>query len=153
YEALERYTQADEMQELILRIHQNTYGEADPAVVPALTRLGDWNVRAFLDRSNILTNINRIDAQRFVMDPNNYTQPIDDPRTSPLFKLYQAQGNFLTAIDILIKERDYGHPDLQDLERKLLTTYFLRTHRENILYEPDFYLTRKKRKTGSRLNQ
>lgn len=153
YEALQQYKEADEMQELILRLHQSTYGETSAAVVPALASLGDWNVKAFLDRSNILTNINRIDAQRFVMDPNNYVAPLDDPRNSPLFKLYQAQGNFLKAIEILVNERSYDHPDLQDLERKLLTTYLLSIHRENILYEPDFYLTRKKAKTGSRLNR
>ncbi|MDG2174837.1 MAG: hypothetical protein P8M72_01685 [Gammaproteobacteria bacterium] len=38
------------------------------------------------------------------------------------------------------------------MERKLLTSYFLSIHRENILYEPDFYLTRRKSKTGSRLD-
>lgn len=150
---LEDYQQADELKDQVVEIHKAAYGEADVRIVPALKEVGEWNVQAFLDRSNILTNINRIDAQRFVMDPNNYTQPIDDPRTSPLFKLYQAQGNFLTAIDLIIKAKDYTHPLLQDLERKLVTTYFLRMHRENILYEPDFYLTRKKRKTGSRLNQ
>jgi hypothetical protein len=38
------------------------------------------------------------------------------------------------------------------LERQLTKTYFLSIHRENILYQPDFFLTRNKSKTGSRLN-
>jgi hypothetical protein len=104
-------------------------------------------------RSSILVNIPRMNVQNFLSDPKNYIQPLNDIRETPLFKLYQALGNYLTALSTLIEAGNFTHPDLLPLERELLTNYFLYTHRENILYEPDFYLTRKKTKTASRLNQ
>src|SRR5690606_28490366 len=86
-------------------------------------------------------------------DPRNYIQPQLDVRATPLFKLYQARSNYLTALKSLIDAQAFTHPNLLQLERELLTNFFLHTHQENILYEPDFYLNRKKSRTSSRLNQ
>lgn len=83
---------------------------------------------------------------------NLFVEDISDPTNTPLYKLYLAQTNYLNAINILIKNENYTHPDILDLERKFLTTAFLRTHQENIVYEPDFYLNRKTTATGTRLD-
>jgi hypothetical protein len=69
-----------------------------------------------------------------------------------VFKLYLAKGNFLRALSILTQQKNYADPALLDTERKLLTTLFLSMHRENIIYEPDFYLSRRSSSTGTRLD-
>lgn len=153
---------ADETFDGYLYLHQQAYGEDSLEAVSALNRLGDWNLQAFLERSSIALNIGRMNVQNFMMQNNlgggstaaNLAMNMDDrtPESTPLFKLYQAQSNFLNAINILIQKKDFTHPELLDLERKLKTTYFLRTHQENIVYEPDFYLERKTSATGTRLD-
>lgn len=153
YLALEKPAEADAMMDSAFRIEALHHGENSAGLVAAQQRLGDWNTRAFLERSSILVNIPRMNVQNFVRDPRNYMGNNYDVRSTPLFKLYQARGNYLEAIKILVDAGDYGNPALMELERKLLTTLFLTTHREDILYEPDFYLSRKKSKTASRLNQ
>ena len=140
------------MNESLLYIHTEEYGNDSVEIIPALAKLGNWNMQAFLTRSNILLNVNRMNVVQFMNDPNNFMGSNNNLTDSPLFNLYQAQQNFLRAIEILIKNKQYFHPQILELEQMLLKSYFLSIHRENILYEPDFYLTRKKKKTGSRLN-
>lgn len=160
--ALEQYTEADAVQDGLLYVYQKAYGENSPAVVPAMHRLGDWNLQAFLSRSNILLNINRINMQSFfsntgynaarrIADVGAYTEP-SNPTNTPLFKLYLAQLNFQNAINLLLQAKEYANPELLDLERKLVSTLFLHTHQENIVYEPDFYLSRTNKATGTRLD-
>jgi hypothetical protein len=123
--------------------------------------LGDWNLRAFLERSNIALNITRMNVSQLMHGGTaESTRSGSDllfaettnTTLTPLYKLYLAQTNFFNAINILIGARDFANPALPELERKLVTTAFLRTHQENIVYEPDFYLTRKTSATGTRLN-
>ena len=153
YLAMQQNSNADAMMDAAFKLQRDYYGEGSPALAGPMAKLGDWNTDAFMTRSSILVNIPRMNVQNFLMDPNNYVQPIVDIRSSPLFKLYQARANYLNAISSLLETQNYTHPELQTLEHKLLTNYFLSMHQENILYEPDFYLTRKKTKTASRLNQ
>lgn len=153
YLARNQVTNADAMMDASLELQSKAHGDDVQALVPALLKLGKWNTDAFRQRSSILVNIPRMNVQNFLMDPKNYINPEADIRDTPLFKLYQARGNYLIALRTLIDAHNFTHPDLLPLERELLTNYFLYTHRENILYEPDFYLTRKKSKTASRLNQ
>ncbi len=160
--ALEQYTQADAVQDGLLYLYQKAYGEGSPEVAPALHRLGEWNLQAFLSRSNIMLNIKRINMQNFfgatgynaarrIADVGAYTEP-NNPTTTPLFKLYLAQVNFQNAINLMLQAKDYANPELLELERKLVTTLFLHTHQENIVYEPDFYLSRTNKATGTRLD-
>lgn len=153
YLVLEKIKDADAMMDAAYNLQQKVYGESSPELVPALLKLGDWNTQAFMQRSSILINIPRMNVQSFLSDPKNYMPPLNDLRDTPLFKLYQARSNYLNAIKTLVDTQNFTHPDLLPLEHELLTNYFLHTHQENILYEPDFYLTRKKTKTASRLNQ
>jgi len=153
YQAQQRNTDADAMMDAAFNLQQKVYGERSIELVPALLQLGDWNTTAFMERSSILVNIPRMNVQNFLTDPRNYIQPQMDIRATPLFKLYQARSNYLNALRNLIDARAFNNPALLPLERELLTNFFLHMHQENILYEPDFYLTRKKTKTTSRLNQ
>jgi hypothetical protein len=129
------------------------YGENSAELVAAERRLGDWNTQAFMQRSSILVNIPRMNVQSFLVDPRGFINTTADPRDTPLWKLYEARTNYVSAIKTLLDQSNFTHPELMELERKLLTNFLLSMHRENILYEPDFYLTRKKSKTASRLNQ
>jgi hypothetical protein len=153
YLAQQKITDADTMMDAAFQLQQQAHANDPQALVPALLKLGDWNTAAFMERSSILINIPRMNVQSFMQDPKGFMQPVTDIRDTPLFKLYEARSNYLTAIKTLIDSGNFTHPDLLSLEHELLTNYFLFTHRENILYEPDFYLTRKKSKTASRLNQ
>lgn len=146
-----KFRDADAMQQAIYALQQQAYGNRSTAIVPAMEEYGKWHMDAFMERSNILLNVDRMNVVRFMSDPGNYIHEYD-PRDTPLMNLYQAQQTLLNAIDILVSNRQYFNPELLELERMLLTSYILSMHRENILYEPDFYLTRKKKKTGSRLN-
>ncbi len=143
--------EADDLQDALFSLKQGSYGERSVSMVPTMINFGQWHMDAFLERSNILLNVDRMNVVRFMSDPGNYIHEYD-PRDTPLMNLYTAQETLLNAIDILVSKREYFHPQMLEAERLLLKSYLLSMHRENILYEPDFYLTRKKRKTGSRLN-
>lgn len=154
YEAMGRKSNADAMMDATVELANKTFGAGSSATAPYLARLGDWNTQAFMNRSSILLNIPRMNVQSFLLDPRNYMQNTDaELRQSPAFKLYEARGAYLNAIKSMIDARDYRNESLLELERKLLTNYFLSMHRENIVYEPDFYLSRKKSKTTSRLDR
>jgi tetratricopeptide (TPR) repeat protein len=160
--ALEQYVLADAAQDGLLDLYRRAYGDNAPEVASALHRLGEWNLDAFLDRSNIMLNINRVNMESFTgnagynaarrrADVGGFTEP-GNPTSTPLFKLYLAQVNFQDAINTLLQTKAYGSPELLELERKLVTTLFLHTHQENIVYEPDFYLARSNRATGTRVD-
>jgi len=152
YQAGNQDSKVDEIQQGILEVYENIYGAGSAELTPYLMEYGIWNINAFLERSSILVNINRMDAGQFISDPKNYMSQNRNLRDTPLYYLYQAQNIFINTLQILLQKQDYLNPTLQALESQLTKTYFLSIHRENILYEPDFFLTRKKSKTGSRLN-
>jgi hypothetical protein len=153
YNALQKTTDADSMMVAAYNLQQKVYGPNSIEMIDSQIKLADWDTQAFMDRSSILVNIPRMNVQNFLMDPKNYIQGTQDLRNTPVYKLYEARGLYLNAIKTLVDARDFDHPQIMALEHKLLTNYFLHMHRENILYEPDFYLTRKKTKTATRLNQ
>lgn len=152
YQSLGQLRQADDVQQAILNLVREAYGQDSPQTIPAMLDYGDWHMDAFLDRSNILINVDRMNAVQFINDPMNFIHNPKPLRETPLYNLYLSQQSFLHAIELLLQQQDYNNPLLMDLEKMLLKSYLLSIHRENILYEPDFYLTRKKSKTGSRLN-
>jgi len=152
YMALEQPKEADKIQENILYLARQAYGEDGIGTIPAMLDYGIWNMDAFLERSNILLNVPRMNVVQFMNEPMNFIDGGSNLRDTPLFNLFQAQQTFLQSINILVTNKEYFHPRILELENMLQKTYFLSIHRENILYEPDFYLTRKKSKTGSRLN-
>jgi len=156
-----RLQEADAVQESLLNLQISAHGDSSAQTASALNAMGEWNLRAFLERSNIALNIQRMNVTDFMYGGNfttgdrganlGYVQE-NNPTATPLYKLYLAQGNFLQAINVLVQNQDFANPELLELERKLLTTMFLRTHQENIVYAPDFYLNRKTQATGTRLD-
>lgn len=154
--------EADAAQNGLLQIYTDNFGAENEEMVPALLTLGDWNMKAFLERSNIALISSRMDVQSFMAqglstgrgptEADKFFGTNDDSSSAPINKLFQAQNHFLSAVNILLSNQNYTHPDLLELERKLMTTSFLRTHQENIVYEPDFYLERKTSATGTRVD-
>src|SRR5690606_15022702 len=98
YLAQQKPSNADAMMEAALVIQQKAHGDNSIALVPALLRMGEWNTGAFMERPSILVNIPRMNVQNFLTDPRNYIQPQVDVRNTPLYKLYQARVNYLTAL-------------------------------------------------------
>ncbi|MDT8399202.1 MAG: hypothetical protein RQ899_11360 [Pseudomonadales bacterium] len=159
YMALGELGHADEMQESLVSIHKALYGERSVKVVHSLLELGDWNLNAFFARRNIVSDISRPDSRdiAFFVDPTSsrgYYVPTEiNPEKTSVYKVYEAQNNFLDALNILRQNRAYSHPDVEEIEKKIAATYFIRTHQEDIIYDPDFYLTRRRSETGSRLDR
>ncbi|HEY0961076.1 MAG TPA: hypothetical protein VGE69_01840 [Pseudomonadales bacterium] len=153
HRALGKEDEADAMIEAAFALQQEQHGENSVDLVPALRQLGDWNTQAFLDRSSIARNVKHANTQQMMMEPRSVLGTEAETTRTPLYKLYEARRNYLTAIGALAEKQNYTHPDLLPLERALLTNYFLQTHNVNIVYEPDFYMTRRQQKTGSRLDQ
>lgn len=145
--------EADAMIEAAFALQQQRYGDKSVDLVPALRKLGDWNTQAFLERSSIARNVKHANTQQMLMEPRSVLGTEAETTRTPLYKLYEARRNYLTAIGTLADQQNYTHPALLPLERALLTNYFLYTHNVNIVYDPDFYLTRRQQKTGSRLDQ
>lgn len=152
YKVRERFSKADETRERIVELYQANHGPDAVEVVPAMAELGEWNIQAFLARSSVVKNVPRVDASG-IINPNHYTPEVKTVRDTPLFKLAQAQSNYSEALKLLVDKKAFDNPHLLDLEHQLRTTYLLSFHRYSILYEPDFYLTRKRSKTGSLLDQ
>ncbi len=159
--ALGQLNEADDTFDSLVTIYKDSFGEESEQIVPALLSVGDWNMQAFLERSNIALISKRMDVNQFMTQSsmNGGATAADKAWTEnlattsqPVYKLYLAQNNYFNAINILLKSKNYSHPNLLELERKLITTAFLRTHQENIVYEPDFYLERKTTSTGTRLD-
>jgi len=154
--------EADNAQDGLLQIYMDSYGAENEEIVPALLTLGDWNMQAFLERSNIALISRRMDVQSFMTqglssgsgptEADKFFAANNESSSAPINKLFQAQNHFLSAVNILLSNQNYTHPDLLELERKLMTTSFLRTHQENIVYEPDFYLQRRTSATGTRVD-
>jgi hypothetical protein len=153
YNVQHKTSDADAMMVAAFNLQQKVYGTNSIEMIDSQIKLADWDTQAFMDRSSILVNIPRMNVQNFLMDPKNYIQNTQDIRSTPVYKLYEARVLYLNAIKTLVDAKAYAHPQIMALEHKLLTNYFLHMHQENILYEPDFYLTRKKTKTATRLNQ
>ncbi|MGV3593038.1 MAG: hypothetical protein ACO1PZ_15225 [Gammaproteobacteria bacterium] len=153
HRALRQEDEADAMIEAAFALQREQHGENSVELVPALRQLGDWNTQAFLERSSIARNVKHANTQQMMMEPRSVLGTEAETTRTPLYKLYEARRNYLTAIGTLADKQNYTHPDLLPLERALLKNYFLQTHNQNIVYEPDFYMTRRQQKTGSRLDQ
>jgi len=154
--ATARYEAADALQDEKLQLAEAAFGENSLEMAMALQQVGDWNLQAFLQRSNITLSIPRMNMQLLMINGLNAASSMQaaagSMQNTTVFKLYLAKGNFLRSLGILNALKDYTNPALLETERKLLTTLFLSMHRENILYEPDFYLSRRTAATGTRLD-
>jgi len=163
--ALGEISEADDTQDGLLQLYKDNYGEESEEIVSAMHSVGDWNMQAFLERSNIALISSRMNVANFMNQSISTADGVTGggiadqmfaqtlmSTSQPIYKLFQAQNHYFNAINILLKNKNYTHPEILDLEKKLTTTSFLRTHQENIIYEPDFYLERKTSATGTRLD-
>lgn len=135
---------AEDKYRYMLYLHERVYGEDDVRTVPALQEWGRWSMNAFRDGV-------RFEAEGMLIPPGPYGGGGSERsvRQAAFVKIYQAQDAFLDAIDVLVENEEFRHPDLIPLERKLIETYFLQAHRYSILEEPENYLNLDGVSTGS----
>lgn len=140
-----------------------TYGENSMEAAAAQEAFADWHVKAFLERSTVASSISRVNGGAYANMRNTAPQGgtsgdvanlamDNNPLQSTMYSLHLARTGYLKALYALSQSSDLTNPALLDLERKFQKTLFLTTHRENIIYEPDFYLSRRATATGTRLD-
>jgi hypothetical protein len=155
--------EAQEKQQALLDTVLSTNGETGPESIQAFRAFADWNLKEFLNSSSIAGSIPSMDNARFAnirnTSPNGGSgaevtaaNNSGNPFQSTFYNLYLAKNNYLKALTALVQQPDYSNPDLLVLERLFQKTLFLSTHRENIVYEPDFYMSRRASATGTRLD-
>jgi tetratricopeptide (TPR) repeat protein len=127
YRALEKFQQADALMENAFGLQRRAHGTHGTELVRPLLALGDWNTRAFLERSAL---------QR---ERTTLAFAGEGAWNAPLARLQQASENYSAALGILLRAGNLAHPDLLTLERKLLATHFLYAQRDAIAAEPGFY--------------
>lgn len=157
-----RLGEADQKQQYLLMINQETYGPNDIRIVPAVTTLGDWNYETFVEIINLgrqptfsITS-NAQSSGITVTQYNGVTHIRNDSRNSlnrAFFRLFQAQNNYYQAINTIIHNREYLHPELQELEKKLISTYYLQAHRLGILQDTEFFNSITLTTTGSHIKR
>ena len=150
-------------QEQVLQSALAASGDNAVATANAYKAFADWNLRVFIDESTIAQSVTRMDSSRFgnmrMTSPQGGNagdllaarEGVNQLQTT-LRNLFLAKNNYLQALGALLKSGDYGNPELLQLERRFQQTLLLSKHRENIIYDPDFYLTRRSSATGTRLN-
>lgn len=138
-------------------------GEGSPAAAEAYLAFADWNLQVFIDESTIAQSVTHMDSARFASMRNSSPlggtagelaamQDGGNQLQSTLYNLFLARNNYLKALSLLLQANDPANPALLPLERRFQTTLLLSMHRDNVLYDPDFFLTRRSSATGTRLN-
>lgn len=154
------FEEQDALQEATLNAAMATYGESGAEAAKAFEAFADWNLDAFLQRSSIGHDTSSINGAMLATQRMTGSRGAagdlemarsQNPFESTIYNLYLAKKNYLQALAALTQQPDYTNPQLLVLERKLQKTLFLSTHRENVIYEPDFYLARRASATGTRL--
>lgn len=141
---------ANERQQYLLFIQQQYFGEESVQVVPALDNLGNWNMDAFRSL------LNQHNDSGFPVGLNTRaggSNATPNPRVLAFGNLYLAQRSYYQAIVNLVQERRFRDPMLPQLELQLIEAIFLAANREGILEDPDFYMDRRRTRTGSRISR
>lgn len=139
--------EADDKYRYLVYLHKRHYGADDIRVIPSLQTLAEWNMRAF-------HRIVRHEATGGVsLTFGRPSSTEKDFRRQAFGRLYRAQSNYLQAIQNLLDNEAYTDPRLIPLERRLIETYFLQSHRKNLVYDPHNYLNTRNTATGSLLRK
>ena len=136
------HREADVIREAVFRLRWNAHNENDISILPVLTEYADWQVRRF---EEIIDD--PAPVVKFQMNANTRGYPgyfdEENPRFRALLKLYRARYNYIHAIQLIVNNGEYTHPELTDLERKLARTFYLQ-------YREGYY---QKITTGSRIHR
>ena len=112
--ATARYEAADALQDEKLQLAEAAFGENSLEMAMALQQVGDWNLQAFLQRSNITLSIPRMNMQLLMINGLNAASSLQaaagSMQNTTVFKLYLAKGNFLRSLGILNALKDYTNP-------------------------------------------
>jgi tetratricopeptide (TPR) repeat protein len=113
--------EADFMREYIFRLRWNSYNKNDIRMLPLLSEFANWQIRSF---EEITSNPAPVVKIRFNSFTGRSFDP-DTPRFQALMKLYRARFNYIQAIQLILNNGEFTHPDLPELERNLARTFYL----------------------------
>ncbi|MDT8397509.1 MAG: tetratricopeptide repeat protein [Pseudomonadales bacterium] len=137
--------QTDQKREYLTYLYERRYGREDLRTVPEFISLADWNLNAFHQRIR-----SRPPAPRLQFSIGGGARPQNPQRMQAFSNLFRAQVAYVKAIRALIINRAIDHPQLIELERRLVETFFLQAHGRKIMEDPDNYLNQAIR-IGSRI--
>ena len=137
---------ANEKQQYLLFLINEFYGSGNMISLPHLVNLANRNMNAF----NEILHSPPIPVISFSSGNNFFPSRSSTPPKMMAFgNLFRAHSQYYQAVTTLLDNKEYFNPLLLDLEYKLLETYFLQTYRSALIENPHYYLSYKRRVTGS----
>jgi len=153
YLAMGETGKAMEKQRYLLYINQQYYGKTDTSMLPTLLNIADSNMVNFNQTIQQPNKPMTIFSSTISM-PGSFRQARQPTSREAAFSsLYLAQQNYVQAIATLLTNKQYFDPLLLELEYSLLETFFLQSYRRNMIEEPHYYLSEKRRYTGSMIKR
>lgn len=116
YLALGDLESADQQHEYLFYLHQRAHGPEDPALIPAMSRLAEWNLFAFKAR------IQPEPRQIATGKAEDYRSNISNSIGSENFRtqrLVNAQALYQTMVDIIEEHEGKDDPRLPEIEAEL----------------------------------
>ena len=144
YMAIGDIRNANAKQRYLIYLSDQYFGENNLNAIPSIISLAEQN----------MTNYERVlnmPVQPSISFSSSGSARQPTPRQIAFGSLYQAQQNYVRAISTLMKNRDFFNPTLLELEHRYLETLFLQAYRAAIIKEPDYYMSEKAYRTGSRI--
>ena len=144
YMAIGDIRNANAKQRYLIYLSEQYFGENNLNAIPSIISLAEQN----------MTNYERVlnmPVQPSISFSSSGSARQPTPRQIAFGSLYQAQQNYVRAISTLMENRDFFDPTLLELEHRYLETLFLQAYRAAIIKEPDYYMSEKAYRTGSRI--
>ena len=138
--ALGREGEAWQEQEILLSLYEENYGDHDMRAVPLYTRMANWQFDSF----NAIIAAGRQPVFNVGRGRNSLA--------GAFLPLFRAQRHYFQAIATIVQNREWLHPDLPSLERRLIATWYLQSNRSRIWEDTEFYSS-PAASTGSRIRR
>ena len=140
---------ANAKQRYLIYLSEQYFGENNLNALPSIIELADQNMANYERVMNM--PVQPTISFSSSVGPGSASSRQPTPRQMAFGSLYQAQQNYVRAISTLMQNQQYFDPVLLDLEYRYIETLFLQAYRSAIIEEPDYYLSEKASRTGSRI--
>ncbi|MDG1851286.1 MAG: hypothetical protein P8J44_04140, partial [Gammaproteobacteria bacterium] len=120
------------------------FGENNLNAIPSIISLAEQNMTNYERVLNM-----PVQPSMSFSSSGSARQPT--PRQIAFGSLYQAQQNYVRAISTLTDNQQFFDSTLLELEHRYIETLFLQAYRPAIIKEPDYYMSEKSYRTGSRI--
>jgi len=144
YMAIGDLKNANAKQRYLIYLSEQYFGENNLNDIPSIISLAEQN----------MTNYERVlnmPVQPSISFSSSGSSRQPTPRQIAFGSLYQAQQNYVRAISTLMENRQFFDPTLIELEHRYIETLFLQAYRAAIIKEPDYYMSEKSYRTGTRV--